>query len=105
MTIHIGQNEEKSNKLSEGEEEQIQKEFEICEREEKKSVDRVCIRSFSCNYHSCIAVTENDQIFIWGRCMQGIDFVPNGQENVHEALFKPKYVETSGKRIKVFADS
>ena len=71
------------------------------ERREKESVKRICIKSFSCNYHSCIAVTENNQIFVWGRRMQNISLVSKEEENDHGVLNKPKHTNTLELPVKV----
>jgi hypothetical protein len=94
--IHLLKNqdssdEEESNKDSNQE---SLKNVKWSQRFDKKSVEKVCIKHFSCNYHSCIAVTENDQVFIWGRKMQSFHHTNPEDFKKDDVLLTPKYVPT-----------
>lgn len=90
-------------KVSSSEEEEEQKQenrknsdelddISLIERMEKTSVKKVCVRHFSCNFHSSIAVAENNQVFIWGRSMQSVLYDPVEELRQERVLLSPKYI-------------
>ena len=69
----------------------------------REQTGKVCIKGFSCEFNSCIAVTEDNKVFVWGEKM-GLNTAYNEHNftvNFGSHEVSPRYTSMNCKQIKV----